>query len=60
MIHGSNDEVVPLSFSKKILKMFPNSKKKLVLIKNGDHSLANKRKLKKIISELNKVISYII
>ena len=60
MIHGSNDKVVPLSFSKKILKMFPNSKKKLVLIKNGDHSLSNKRNLKKIISELNKVISYII
>ena len=60
MIHGSNDKVVPLSFSKKILKMFPNSKKKLVLIKNGDHSLSNKKNLKKIISELNKVISYII
>ena len=31
----------------KVLKIFNNAKKKLVIIKNGDHSLSNKRGLKK-------------
>ena len=41
MIHGSKDEVVPVSFSRKVLSVFPNAQKKLVVIKNGDHSLSN-------------------
>ncbi len=53
MIHGKKDEVVPVIFSKKILKLFKNSKKKLVLIPNGDHSLSSNQNLKKIIRELN-------
>ena len=53
MIHGKKDEVVPVVFSKKILKIFKNSKKKLVLIPNGDHSLSSNKNLKKIIKELN-------
>ena len=60
MIHGERDEVVPKSFSKKVLNIFDEAKKKLVVIKNGDHSLSNKRGLKKIISELNKIVSNII
>ena len=59
MIHGKKDEVVPVIFSKKILKIFIKAKKKLVLIKNGDHSLSNKMPLKKIISELNTMIDMI-
>ena len=43
MIHGKKDEVVPVSYSKKVLKVFKNAKKKLVIIKNGDHSLSSKR-----------------
>jgi len=57
MVHGKKDEVVPVNYSKKILKIFKNAKKKLLIIKNGDHSLSSKRSLKKIIIELNNIIS---
>ena len=57
MIHGSKDEVVPPVYSKKVLKLFPNAKKKLLIIKNGDHSLSDKKNMKKIISELKILIS---
>ena len=60
MIHGDKDEVVPKSYSKKILKIFKRAKKKLVIIKNGDHSLSNKHSLKKINLELDKIVSNII
>ena len=60
MVHGSKDEVVPLSFSRKVLSIFPNAQKKLVIIKNGDHSLSNKVPLKKIIQELKSVVKDII
>ena len=56
MIHGKNDELVPLSFSRKVLSIFTSAKKKLVIIKKGDHSLSDKRPLKKIIKELNSII----
>ena len=60
MIHGNKDEVVPQIYSKKVLKVFYNAKKKLVIIKNGDHSLSSKRGLKKINLELNNIVSNII
>ena len=60
MIHGQKDEVVPVAFSKKVLNTFVGAKKKLLIIKNGDHSLSNKKSLKRIIKELNKVIMNII
>ena len=60
MVHGSKDEVVPVSFSRKVLSVFPNAQKKLVVIKNGDHSLSNQIPLKKIIKELNSVVIDII
>ena len=60
MIHGGKDEVVPTVYSRKILKLFSDSKKKIIIIKNGDHSLSNKKNLKKIILELNKVVSNVI
>ena len=60
MIHGNKDEVVPQKYSRKVLKIFNKAKKKLVIIKNGDHSLSNKRGLKKIIIELNKIVSNVI
>ena len=59
-IHGSRDEVVPQSYSKKVLKIFTKAKKKLVIIKNGDHSLSSKKGLKKIEVELHKIVSNII
>ena len=57
MVHGSKDEVVPLNYSKKILKIFTKATKKLIIIKNGDHSLSSKRRLKKITIELNEIVS---
>ena len=60
MIHGSKDEVVPKSYSKKVLKIFNKANKKLVIIKGGDHSLSSKRGLKRITIELNKIVSNII
>ena len=60
MIHGEKDGVVPVTYSKKVLSLFPFAKKKLVIIKNGDHSLSNKQPLKKIIKELDIMIKNMI
>ena len=60
MIHGQKDEIVPVIFSKKVLNIFSNAKKKIEIIKNGDHSLSNKKPLKKIIKELDKIVANII
>ena len=60
MLHGSKDEVVPVSFSRKVLSVFSNAQKKLVVIKNGDHSLSNQIFLRKIIKELNSIVKDII
>ena len=60
MIHGSKDEVVPISYSKKVLKIFNRAKKKLVIIKNGDHSISSKQDLKRITIELHKIVTDII
>jgi len=56
LFHGLKDEIVPLMFSKKILKIFPKAKKKLIKINNGDHSLSKKNDLKKICKELDHII----
>ena len=56
MIHGQKDEVVPVSYSRKVLKIFKNAKKKLLVIKNGDHSLSKPNKLKIILRELKLII----
>ena len=53
MFHGQKDEVVPVSFSKKILFLFTKAKKRMVIIKNGDHSLSQKKNLNKILRELD-------
>ena len=60
MIHGKKDKVVPISFSRKVLSMFKNAKKKLIIVNNGDHSLSNKPSIKIIIRELDKIIENII
>lgn len=56
MIHGQKDEVVPVSYSRKVLKIFRNARKKLVVVKNGDHSLSEQKWLKLIIKELKLII----
>ena len=53
MFHGQKDEVVPVSFSRKVLSLFTKAKKRMVVVKNGDHSLSQKKNLKKIIRELD-------
>ena len=59
LFHGAKDEVVPLNFSKKIFEICKKSKKKLIKIKNGDHSLSRKSDLKKICNELNYMLTNI-
>jgi len=56
LYHGAKDKVVPLFFSKKIMKVFNKSKKKLVIVKNGDHSLSRKSDLNKICNGLKFII----
>tara|TARA_B100001057_G_scaffold106039_1_gene103671 strand:+ start:79 stop:822 length:744 start_codon:yes stop_codon:yes gene_type:complete len=56
MVHGEKDESVPLSYSKKVLKIFKRAKKKLVVVKKGDHSLSSKKWLKILIKELSLII----
>ena len=58
MFHGKKDDVVPISFSKKVLKIFTKAKKKLLIIKDGDHSLSTKKSLKTIIKELDKLVTF--
>ena len=57
MVHGQKDEVVPVSYSKKVLKIFKNSRKNLVIIKNGDHSLSSPKHLKMLKKELKLIIN---
>ena len=52
MVHGNKDKSVPVSYSKKVLRIFKNSKKRLVIVKNGDHSLSTPKWLKILKSEL--------
>ena len=56
MVHGQKDEVVSVSYSRKVLKIFQKAKKKLVIIKNGDHSLSSQKWLKIILKELKLII----
>ena len=56
MIHGKRDEVVTINFSRLVLSIFKNAKKKLNIVSNGDHSLSNQKQLKIIINELNHII----
>ena len=60
MIHGKKDEVVPVLFSKLVLRKFKNAEKKFVIIKNGDHSLSSEKHLKIILKELKNIVKDII
>ena len=57
MVHGNKDESVPVSYSRKVLKIFKKSKKKLIIVKNGDHSLSSSKWLKVLKKELKLIIS---
>ena len=57
MIHGSKDKSVPVIYSKKILEIFKSKKKKLIIIKNGDHSLSSPKWLNILKKELKLIIN---
>ena len=59
MFHGKKDEVVPVVFSKKVLNIFKKAKKKLFIIKKGDHSLSDTKSLNLIKNQLTKIIKNI-
>ena len=56
LFHGTNDESIPVKYSRKLIKIFTKAEKKLVIIKNGDHSLFNKKYQKKILKALKNII----
>ena len=57
MVHGQYDEAVPVSYSRKVLKLFPKAKKKLIIVKKGDHSLSSNKWLNIILKELKLLIN---
>ena len=57
LVHGQKDEVVPVSYSRKVLKIFKNAKKKIVIVKNGDHSLSSAKYIRLLKKELNLIIN---
>ena len=57
MVHGDKDKSVPVSYSRKVLKIFKKSRKKLVIVKNGDHSLSSNKWLNVLKKELKLIIS---
>ena len=59
LFHGLKDKLVPLKFSKKIYKLFKTQNKKIIKIKDGDHSLSRKKDLRRICSELRKMTANI-
>ena len=60
MFHGKNDEVVPVSFSRKVLAIFKRAKKDLFVIKKGDHSLSDSKSLRIIKNQLMVIIKDIL
>ena len=56
LFHGKKDDTVPVVYSKKLLEVFKFAQKKIVVIKNGDHSLFKKKFKLKILRELKNII----
>ena len=52
ILHGEKDDVVPISISRKIIRIFKKAKKKLIIVKNGDHSLSKKNNLNRLMREI--------
>ena len=57
MVHGSKDKSVPMIYSRKVLKIFKNAKKRLIIIKNGDHSLSSPKWINILKKELKLIIN---
>ena len=58
LFHGTRDEAIPLIYSRKLIKIFPQAKTKLIIIKNGDHSLFSKKFQKIILKELKNISKF--
>ena len=56
LIHGKKDDVVPLKLSKKIFSIFPKAKKKIKIVRGGDHSLSRKKDLALLANLIDEVI----
>ena len=56
MIHGQKDNSVPIIYSRRILKIFKKAFKKLIIVKNGDHSLSKTKWLRVIQNEIKLMI----
>ena len=59
LFHGLKDKLVPLKFSKKIFKLLKTKNKKIIKIKDGNHSLSRKNDLRRICFELKKMTTNI-
>ncbi len=57
MVHGNKDKSVPIIYSRKVLKIFKNAKKKLILVKKGDHSLSSREGLNLLKEELKSILT---
>jgi len=57
MVHGSDDKSVPINYSRKVLKIFKRAKKKLVIVKDCDHSLSSKKHLNILKRELKLIVN---
>ena len=57
MVHGEKDTSVPVIYSRKVLKIFKTTKKKLVIVKNGDHSLSTTKWLNILKKELKYIVN---
>ena len=56
LIHGKKDNVVPIKLSKKICNIFPKARKKMEIVKGGDHSLSRKGDLNKLAHFIDEII----
>ena len=57
LFHGKKDDTVPVVYSKKLLKVFKFANKKLIIMKNGDHSLFKYQFKLKIFKELKNIVN---
>ena len=52
-------DLIDKNISRKVLSIFKNAQKKLIIIKKGDHSLSNTKSLNMMRSELSAIIKNI-
>ena len=57
LFHGKKDDTIPVIYSKKLLKVFKFANKKLIIMKNGDHSLFKYQFKLKILKELKNIVN---